>query len=380
MKVKVNNNILIWARKEQNLSQELVAKKMGKEITDIQAWEEGLDYPTYSQLEKLAYKIYKKPLAIFFFPEPPNNVKKQEKKFRTLNNEIYKEIPTSIIEMINKARVMQINLESIETMPKINLTDLNFNIEDEDFYKKLRNVLNISLDLQKKSKTYSEAFEMWREAFYNCGIYVFKEAFDEKSFSGFCLYDKQFPVIYVNNSMTFSRQIFTLFHELFHIIIKTSGIDKSNDSYLSKLNDTNKKLEIMCNSFTGEFLVPTDDLEKKIKKIELNEQNVSNIAGEYKVSREVIYRKLLKLNVISKDYYESIHNKLKDEPYRENRKTKGGNYYNTKKSYLGENYINDVCKTYYNGKINIYELSNYLNVKVEGISNLGVTLKGVYKK
>src|SRR5699024_375017 len=153
----------------------------------------------------------------------PNNIKQQEKNFRTLNNEIYKELPTRIIEMMNKARIMQINLKEINTTERIKLTDLYFNIKDTDFYEKLRNVLNISIDLQKKAKNYSDAFEMWRSAFYNCGIYVFKDAFKEEKFSGFCLYDNQFPVIYINNSMSFSRQIFTLFHELCHIILKTSG-------------------------------------------------------------------------------------------------------------------------------------------------------------
>lgn len=375
MKVKVNKDILVWAREELNLSQEVVANKMGRKIEEIQAWENGTDFPTYVQLEKLSYTVYKKPLAIFFFPEPPKNIKPKEQNFRTLNNEIYKEIPTQIIEMMNKARVMQLNLKDIETSPKIKLTDLYFNIKDINFCEKLRDVLNISIELQKKAKNYSDAFEMWRSAFYECGVYVFKDAFKEKNFSGFCLYDKQFPVIYINNSMSFSRQIFTLFHELFHIIIKTNGIDKTNDDYLSRLNNKNREIETLCNSFAGEFLVPTDNLKEDLKCKKLDKKNISNIAKKYKVSREVIYRKLLNLNIISKTFYESIHDELNEEILRENKKSVGGNYYSTQKSYLGENYIYDVCKTYYSGKINIYELSNYLNVKVEGIPRLGIILK-----
>lgn len=339
----------------------------------------GNDYPTYAQLEKLSYTIYKKPLAIFFFPEPPKNIKQQEKNFRTLNNEIYKEIPTQIIEMMNKARIMQINLKEIETTKRIKLTDLQLNIKDINICEKIRDILNVSVELQKKAKGCSDAFEMWRSAFYDCGIYVFKDAFKEKGFSGFCLYDEQYPVIYINNSMSFSRQIFTLFHELFHIIIKTSGIDKTDDDYLYKLNNDSRENEILCNSFAGEFLVPNDDLKIELKNKELNEKNISNIANKYNVSREVIYRKLLNLNMISKSFYENIHSELSDEIYRNNKNSKGGNYYSTQKSYLGENYIYDVCQTYYNGKIDIYEVSNYLNVKVEGIPHLGVMLKEVSK-
>ena len=203
------------------------------------------------------------------------------------------------------------------------------------------------------------------------------DAFKEENFSGFCLYDNQFPVIYINNSMSFSRQIFTLFHELCHIILKTSGIDKTDDDYLNRLSIDNKEIETLCNSFAGEFLVPSEDLKEEIKNKELNEKNILNIAKKYNVSREVIYRKLLNLNKISSSLYEKIHNELNEEIYRNNKNSKGGNYYSTQKSYLGENYIYDVCQTYYNGKINIYEVSNYLNVKVESIPRLGIMLKEV---
>lgn len=151
MKIRVNKEILIWAREELNLSQQEVASRMDRKIEEIQAWENGEDYPTYAQLEKLAYKIYKRPLAVFFFSSKPN-IKKQENEFRTLDNEIYKEIPTRILELINQARVMQLNLEELESNATIKLTDFSFEIEKEDFCDKLREILNVSIELQKKAK------------------------------------------------------------------------------------------------------------------------------------------------------------------------------------------------------------------------------------
>ena len=71
MKVKINNEVLIWAREELNISQEEAARRIGKEIEDIKKWEKGEDFPTYAQLESLAYNVYKRPMAVFFFPENP---------------------------------------------------------------------------------------------------------------------------------------------------------------------------------------------------------------------------------------------------------------------------------------------------------------------
>lgn len=374
MKIKVNNDILVWARQELNITQEEVADRMGRNIEDIINWEEGKDYPTYAQLEKLAYTIYKRPLAVFFFPNIPN-IPKNNGKFRTLDNEIFNEIPTRIIELMNQARVMQLNLQELDSNSRIRITELELDIHEQNFYEKLRDVLGVDLELQKKAKNMSDAFEMWRSAFYECGVYVFKEAFKDNSFSGFCLYDIKYPVIYINNSMSYSRQIFTLFHELCHILIKTSGIDKANDDYISRLELDNRKLEMICNMFAGKFLVPTNDLLKLIDNVEINEKNIEKLSKKYSVSRDVILRKLLDMGKISKEAYEKKHSDYQDEMYRKPINNGGGNYYNTKKAYLGENYINDVCSNYYSGKIDLYETANYLNVRVEAIPQLGVMIK-----
>lgn len=374
MKIKVNNDILVWARQELNITQEEVADRMGRNIEDIINWEEGKDYPTYAQLEKLAYTIYKRPLAVFFFPNIPN-IPKNNGKFRTLDNEIFNEIPTRIIELMNQARVMQLNLQELDSNSRIRITELELDIHEQNFYEKLRDVLGVDLELQKKAKNMSDAFEMWRSAFYECGVYVFKEAFKDNSFSGFCLYDIKYPVIYINNSMSYSRQIFTLFHELCHILIKTSGIDKANDDYISRLELDNRKLEMICNMFAGKFLVPTNDLLKLIDNVEINEKNIEKLSKKYSVSRDVILRNLLDMGKISKEAYEKKHSDYQEEMYRKPINSGGGNYYNTKKAYLGENYINDVCSNYYSGKIDLYETANYLNVRVEAIPQLGVMIK-----
>lgn len=374
MKIKVNNEVLIWAREELNISQDEVARRMGKKVEDIANWENGDDYPTYAQLEKLAYNIYKRPLAVFFFPNAPD-LPKQNGKFRTLDNEIFSEIPTKILELMNQARIMQLNLQELETESKIRITDIDLDVFSENIFSKLRDVLGVSLEMQKKSRGLNDAFEMWRTAFYECGIYVFKDAFKDDSFSGFCLYDTQYPVIYINNSMSYSRQIFTLFHELCHILIKTSGIDKANDDFLNKLAKEKRRLEIICNKFAGEFLVPTEDILKQIKNMELDEKNIEKLAKIYSVSRDVVLRKLLDVGKISKELYEEKHIEYSKEIYRNPINNGGGNYYNSKKSYLGENYITDVCRNYYSGKINIYETAKYLNVKVEAIPQLGVMIR-----
>ena len=105
------------------------------------------------------------------------------------------------------------------------------------------------------------------------------------------------------------------------------------------------------------------------------DKNIEKLSKKYSVSRDVILRKLLDIGKISKETYVEKHKEYQIETYRKPINNGGGNYYNTKKSYLGENYINDVCNNYYSGKINLYETANYLNIKIEAIPQLGVMLK-----
>ena len=60
-------SVLRWARESQGYSIEEVASRLKRDPSEVAAWETGAESPTYVQLETLAYKIYKRPLAVFFF-------------------------------------------------------------------------------------------------------------------------------------------------------------------------------------------------------------------------------------------------------------------------------------------------------------------------
>ena len=80
------------------------------------------------------------------------------------------------------------------------------------------------------------------------------------------LYDSEFPIIYINNSMPKTRQIFTLFHELSHLLFKTGGIDKIRDTYVNSLSGDDRRIEIFCDKFAGDFLVPENDFNQQVKR------------------------------------------------------------------------------------------------------------------
>lgn len=368
----INPNILVWFRNVSGASIDEVSQKFGKDR--IHNWENGIDYPTYNQLQQLC-DFYRKPIAVCFFSEPPE-YKNLGTSFRTVPSEI-KELLLNrrIKKLIDEARTMQINLYELNESGNPRYSLFSSYVFSQNIYvmaKELRSHLDVKIDTQKLIRTSADHFEFWREKFSNMGIYVFKAAFGDNSTSGFCLFDDTFPVIYINNSLSFTRQIFTLFHEMCHIICKTSGIDMLNDnSYHANLNEYELSIERSCNAFAGAFLVPNVDFKKQISGKQPTEEFVSKLASTYGVSREVILRKFLDIKWISQDEYTERSNIYTEDYFRIKdvavAKKPSGNYYNTQATYKGRQYTELVFKKYYSNNITLAQAAKYMNMKISSI-------------
>ena len=376
--IQPNVAVLKWAREQSGFNLEAVAKKLKRKKVTAQTiieWESGTAFPSYSQLEDLAYKIYKRPLAVFFFPKPPDE-SDIKKSFRTLPKLVEKLNPKMRL-LLRKARVMQLNVMELSegeksltsTKEKKIFEDIKFTTEPtiNTLVKKVREYFDISLEEQKSWKDSDTAFKKWRKVVQSHGIFVFKNSFKDSNFSGFCLYDKKFPVIYINNSEAKTRQIFTLFHELAHILFHTSGFDPVDENYFrGDLKGTNKKIETICNEFAGTFLVPEESLLKNIKL-----KDIKKWADNYSVSQEVFLIRLLKTGKISNTAYNKVKKEIlkKYQNFKKN-KMGGGNYYATKETYLGNKYLSLAFSKYYKKHISLNQLADFLDVKPKVIPHI----------
>ena len=83
MKTDINPSVLSWARQRNSLTVEQFAKLLSEDPAEVRLWEEGKSSPTYSTLETIAYRHLKVPIAVFYFPSPPD-VDDPVSKFRRL--------------------------------------------------------------------------------------------------------------------------------------------------------------------------------------------------------------------------------------------------------------------------------------------------------
>ncbi|MFO1057986.1 MAG: ImmA/IrrE family metallo-endopeptidase [Dongiaceae bacterium] len=363
----VSKDVVAWARKRAGLSQEEAAQKFAK----IAAWEDGTLQPTYPQLERMAEE-FKIPVAVFFFPEPPTLPPIRE-SFRTLPDAEFDQLPRQIRFLLRKAKAFQLNLAELtlghNPAPRLITRDLSFptDIAIPRMAAAVRGYLGISLDQQQQWVDDDGALKAWRSALHKIGLFVFKDAFRVEGYSGFSLYDNEFPIIYVNNSSTKTRQIFTLFHELAHLLFQTSGIDQDDNSLIGRLPFQQQRIEIICNKFAGEFLVPDAALRAAMVGLNPSEATAQQLAQQFHVSREVVYRRFL-----DRGWIEQIEYTRAAAAWSNQRAQGGGggDWYRTQIAYLGRDYIELALQQYHRNRIDEGQLAEYLNTKPRNIGTL----------
>ena len=358
---------------------------------DIEAWELSESFPSYPQLEKLAGR-FKTPIAVFFFPEPPD-LEPLSKSFRTMPEPQFEQISRRVRFLLRKAKAFQISLAELSDgknpADRLITRDLSFpaNVPVTDMASRVRNYLGITLEQQMGWESEDKALENWRYRLNDVGVFVFKDAFQEENYSGFCLYDDEFPIIYANNSTAKTRQIFTLFHELAHLLYHTSGVDKFRDNYIDALDGDAKRDRnlVQCSASRRGLLVPADAFSHEFSaglKPAGKPQRfwpagsasaVKSFTGSFRGGPRPYRRVLIRRSEFwprSPCSYESgarSGESLRADFAGDKKTGKGGNYYNNQIAYLGPRYIGLALRQYYADRIDEAQLADHLNIAPRNI-------------
>ena len=362
----INPTIIKWARERSGYTLKEVAKSLNKDAETISNWESGSSAPTYAQLEKLADKC-KRPIALFFFPEVPQESDPRD-QFSLRSSEIEKLNPRIYVLLRQAAArqisLMELNMDVNPAEPNI-FRELHAQLGDSaaELARQTRTYLGISVEAQASWNSDTEALENWREQVEEKGIFVFKDAFKDDFVDGFCLVHDQFPVIYLNNSRPHVRQIFSIFHELAHLLLGENGITRG-------IHPVGEQIEVFCNQFAADFLVPSDHLETRLNYSVYNDAAIKELADYFKVSRPVILLKLVNRGDFTADDYRQKTEQWANARQAHPQKGTSGDYYNTRAVYLGSRFMELAFSRYHQGRCSIEELADHLNVKVKNLPRL----------
>lgn len=354
----INPKMLVWCRKSLNISLGDADKKLNSKTISIEEIEQGKKQPSFSQLKKLA-DYYKRPMAIFYLKDIPEEEKLPTDFRRSDRTEL------SRIALLNIRRAKRIQIlysELLYMLNRENPYNITYNLSPneniENDVKNIRNKFSISIEDQLKWKNSRIAFNNWVEEFEKLGIIVLQMSIKIDELRAFSLYKRNYtPVIVVNSKDSFNGRIFSLFHEFCHILLNKDGIcDMKGEN----------GIEPYCNFFAGAFLVPKEILIKQ------SNDSIISLADKFKVSKEVILRRLLILKKINDEFYQKKINEW-EKDWEENKKIKDKN-----KGFLlfpkkciktnGKIFTSLVLDAFYENKIDYSDVSDYLEVKISNYS------------
>lgn len=359
--VNINPSVLLWARQEAGYNIDEVAAKLSVNSDRYKVWEkEGKDIP-FGKLQNLA-TYYKRQIAVFFLPEVPAKIKKP-KDYRNLSpadSSLSKEILLTLRRSAHLQRIAnELEGENYWNKKISWIKDIESVNNETDTINLLRKFLDIDIDQQLKWTSESEAYRNWRTSVEDkLGILVFQFSMPLEELQGFCMTDSLPYIIVTNSNHSYTGRIFTIFHELAHILRHQSGM------CLVDRVEQNQKEEWACNTFAASFLaplntiIPTDDLKE-----------IGTYSRKLKVSREVYLRRLKEEGLLPDVKFYSLLDEIK-ATYKKKEKSKGFVLPEVKsRASRGETFYNIVFEALGKNRINYTDAAHALGLRVNRLIN-----------
>jgi Zn-dependent peptidase ImmA (M78 family) len=360
--ININPEILAWARRESGLEIDEVLSALEIDHPTYQLWERFGNNVPFSKIKILA-KIFQRQTALFFLPSVPEKSKRpmDNRNLKDFNARLSPETMLSI-RRANRYSELLNNLNAESYYQNIYKWIGEFNevfynpkrIDREEICVWIRGKIGISAEEQISSQSQSQIYKMWRAAFEKeLGIPIFQFKMSAQEIQGFSLNDQVPYCIAVNNKHSITGKIFTLFHELGHLLKRQAGI-----CFPEKVPD-NQILELECNSFAGMLLIP-----REIVKPLDSADAIFTLANKLKVSSECYLRRLRGLNLVDDRRFFILLSEIRD---RAKEPSKGfGRATSIEKAVnsRGQHLFDSVVGAAGNSKISFGLASDILGVKI----------------
>jgi Zn-dependent peptidase ImmA (M78 family) len=242
----------------------------------------------------------------------------------------------------------------------------------------LARIFQLSSGIRASWGSRDEALKWWIRQTEAQGVFVFQSsAVEPDEARGFVLQDSYAPFIFLNAKEARAARIFTLIHELVHLLIGAPGL--SNLRPIFRPRTEADRIEVFCNAVAGEVLVPTQLLAPRTAKVDHNHirEFISDLSSEFRVSTEVVARRLLDMGVITPSIYRKLRKEYQDEWKRlqaMQKKKRGGPAYDVRVVQKnGAAFVRLTLGAMSNGKVTVRDVSRILNVKLAHLHKVAAT-------
>ena len=368
-KVEIDPKLLKWAIDSAGWKKEELIKALGISEKVFEGWLSGSVNPTIKQLEEISKKT-KRPLASFFLPKPPIETPNPKDYRMLLDKKDVFERKT--LFAIRKARYLQeISNElslNLNKNIKLDLKRVTVSDDPQKIAEKYRELLNLTIESQEKFKSKPHEFYNYlREVIEDFNVFSFQISMPIKDARGFALADKYPMIIVINSADDIKPRIFTLIHELGHILLGETSIDIPN------LEDQNA-VEKWCNNFSAAFLMPKQLLVRIFEeyKSKLTDGKILNyISNKYNISKSMFLYNLTKSDYISVRDYKNFLNAIYKEEKKKPSLGGGGQKQDSKCiSILGKKFVSLVADNLEKEQITTSDALSYLSIKSRNLDKV----------
>lgn len=382
-KAYITPKVFKWARESAKMPIEVAAKKVNVPVERMSEWEEGEGYPTIRQAQNLA-KAYKRPFALLFLPEVPNDFQPLQ-DFRKQGS---KEFSTGSVFIVREVQQKQAWISELyqedgeEKLPFIGRFSLKNNPIEvaEDILR--------TLGINPMQYHHSNPILEWIDRAESKGIFISRTSFIHSrlkialdEIQGFAIAEAFAPFVFINSEDWNAPQLFTLVHELAHLWIAETGI--SNDVEPSLNNKSkNNPIELFCNEVAANALMPLELMEKLDRNVFANSMMMFRQAKAIGISSFALLVRALNLKLITIAKYKELKVQadiefrafLKREETKKalqkKKENSGPSYYLLQLNRNSRLFTQRVLDAFHGGVIAPTIASNLLNVQVNKFPKL----------
>lgn len=364
--VPVNAEVVRWAVEESGLLPEDVSGRVGVDVVVLRDWMDGAARPSQGEFTRL-FKALKRPSALFFAPSVPEPL--NVPALRGSPGQPDRALSERERLWIRRSRRLQRMMSFLfqQQGRRADLPRIGREEDAETAGERVRRWLGVSIDLQVSWGSSVDPWRWWRTRLEGCGILVFALQLGPEGIRGFSFADEVAPVIAVNTAYNRGARVFTAFHELGHLILRSESV------CLDLVSDIANE-ERWCEQFSASVLLPREAVLQFVDQVPAEEDGfglAKQVAAKFKVSIRAAAVRLIRLQVAPWSLYALVEQKAhtwdRDKGFARGRPT-----YRTQRRIdeYGGVVVDELIRAADQGFLNLRDLSDYLRVDTTEVDEI----------
>ena len=372
--------MLEWARERAGLPIPDAARRLGTSDNTLVQWESSAIRPTMSQLRKIA-SVYRVPLANFLLVAPPK-VPDALVKLRSLQgsegSSPRSQAFTSVVQRAVDQQAVMRDLADRGILEPRALIRIEAESLPDTAANTIRDWLGVTWQLQEEWVRQRRSLRGWTDRLEGNDILVLQaQRVPVPEMRGFSLIDAPYPVVCLNGADAKTAKLFTLIHELVHVLRAQAG---QQDVHVTRGTGAHDALERFCNRVAAAVLMPKTQVEEESDVLrassttQWNDSSLRRLSSRYGVSRDAFLLRLVEIGradshsfkLQAASYYSNDELVDEDEANSSNAPL----YYPLKVRDLGRKFIVSVGGAFDREELSSRDASLSLGVKLDRIPRL----------